>query len=124
MQLSWTCVVKMGDLSPFVYVAGSPASVPSESEDESPEPLEIHHPPQNVGHYSLCEHGQPDSLHLATPPQSPKEANWRLVVISQPAPLSLPHQASAGTLPHNSNSSEPFTAASLYVVMQIGVQTS
>ncbi|XP_011475415.1 calcium-binding and coiled-coil domain-containing protein 1 [Oryzias latipes] len=72
--------------------SGSPASVPSESEDESPEPLEIHHPPQNVGHYSLCEHGQPDSLHLATPPQSPKEANWRLVVISQPAPLSLPHQ--------------------------------
>uniref|UniRef100_A0A3P9IMG9 Calcium binding and coiled-coil domain 1a n=1 Tax=Oryzias latipes TaxID=8090 RepID=A0A3P9IMG9_ORYLA len=72
--------------------SGSPASVPSESEDESPEPLEIHHPPQNVGHYSLCEHGQPDSLHLATPPQSPKEANRRLVVISQPAPLSLPHQ--------------------------------
>uniref|UniRef100_A0A3P9KBH5 Calcium binding and coiled-coil domain 1a n=1 Tax=Oryzias latipes TaxID=8090 RepID=A0A3P9KBH5_ORYLA len=70
--------------------SGSPASVPSE--DESPEPLEIHHPPQNVGHYSLCEHGQPDSLHLATPPQSPKEANRRLVVISQPAPLSLPHQ--------------------------------
>ncbi|XP_024149212.1 calcium-binding and coiled-coil domain-containing protein 1 isoform X2 [Oryzias melastigma] len=72
--------------------SASPASAPSDSEDESPEALQIHHPPQHVGHYSLCEHGQPDSLHLATPPQSPKEANRRLVVISQPAPLSLPHQ--------------------------------
>lgn len=85
---------------------GRPDSVLSDSEDENPEALQILHPPRPLAHYSLCEQGQPDSLLLATPPLSPREMSRREVVINQPAPLSLPHQASADTLAHSSDSEE------------------
>lgn len=86
------------------FEAGFPGSVLSDSEDESPEALQVLRQPRSVGHYSLCEHAQPDSLLLSTPPASPKEVDRRAVVINQPAPLSLPHQASADTLAHSSDS--------------------
>ncbi|KAM4738428.1 calcium-binding and coiled-coil domain-containing protein 1 [Anableps anableps] len=85
---------------------GCPETALSDSEDESPEALQILHPPRSLGHYSLCEQGQPDSLLLSTPPLSPREVDRSAVVINQPAPLSLPHQANADTLPHSSDSEE------------------
>lgn len=85
---------------------GCPESVLSDSEDENPEALQILHPPRPLGHYSLCEQGQPDSLVLSTPPPSPREVDRSAVVINQPAPLALPHQASADTLAHSSDSEE------------------
>lgn len=85
---------------------GRPDSVLSDSEDENPEALQILHPPRPLGHYSLCEQGQPDSLLLSTPPPSPREVDRSAVVINQPAPLSLPHQAGADTLAHSSDSEE------------------
>lgn len=89
-----------------VASTGRPDSVLSDSEDENPEALQILHPPRPLAHYSLCEQGQPDSLLLATPPLSPREVSRREVVINQPAPLSLPHQATADTLAHSSDSEE------------------
>ncbi|XP_008286512.1 calcium-binding and coiled-coil domain-containing protein 1 [Stegastes partitus] len=85
---------------------GRPDSVLSDSEDENPEALQILHPPRPLGHYSLCEQGQPDSLLLSTPPPSPRDVDRSAVVINQPAPLSLPHQAGADTLAHSSDSEE------------------
>lgn len=85
---------------------GCPETALSDSEDESPEALQILHPPRSLGHYSLCEQGQPDSLLLSTPPLSPRDVDRSAVVINQPAPLSLPHQANADTLPHSSDSEE------------------
>ena len=60
--------------------------------------------PRPLGHYSLCEQSPPDSLLLSTPPPSPREVDRSAVVINQPAPLSLPHQASTDTLAHSSDS--------------------
>lgn len=78
----------------------------SDSEDESPEALQILNAPRPLGHYSLCEQGQPDSLLLSTPPPSPRELDRSTVVINQPAPLSLSHQANTNTLAHSSDSEE------------------
>ncbi|XP_046725402.1 calcium-binding and coiled-coil domain-containing protein 1 isoform X2 [Silurus meridionalis] len=69
----------------------------SESEDENPEAL------RPLSHYSLCE--QPQAEHLlvlpTTPPPSPRILHSsQAVVISQPAPLCSPHQASEDTHPH------------------------
>ncbi|XP_041859036.1 calcium-binding and coiled-coil domain-containing protein 1 [Melanotaenia boesemani] len=83
-----------------------PDSVSSDFEDESPEALQILNPPGPLGHYSLCEQGQPDSLLLTTPPPSPREVDRSPVVISQPAPLSLPHQTNPDTVVHSSDSEE------------------
>ncbi|KAM3871684.1 calcium-binding and coiled-coil domain-containing protein 1 [Diretmus argenteus] len=88
------------------YLAGRPDSPLSDSEDENPEALQPLRPSRPLGHYSLCEQGQPDSLLLATPPPSPKELDRGAVVINQPAPLSSPHQAGADTLAHSSESEE------------------
>ncbi|XP_069543887.1 calcium-binding and coiled-coil domain-containing protein 1 isoform X1 [Brachyistius frenatus] len=85
---------------------GCPDSVLSDSEDENPEALQILHPTRPLGHYSLCEQGQPDSLLLSTPPLSLRELDRSAVVINQPAPLSLPHQASTDSLAHSSDSEE------------------
>uniref|UniRef100_A0A3P8RZN6 Calcium binding and coiled-coil domain 1a n=1 Tax=Amphiprion percula TaxID=161767 RepID=A0A3P8RZN6_AMPPE len=85
---------------------GRPDSVLSDSEDENPEALQVLHPPRPLGHYGLCEQGQPDSLLLSTPPPSPREVDRSAVVINQPAPLSLPHQAGTDTLAHSSDSEE------------------
>ncbi|XP_068454405.1 calcium-binding and coiled-coil domain-containing protein 1 [Clinocottus analis] len=83
-----------------------PGSVLSDSEDENPEALQPLRPPRPLGHYSLCEQGQPDSLLLATPPPSPREVERSTVVINQPAPLSSPRQTDADTLAHSSDSEE------------------
>ncbi|XP_043967816.1 calcium-binding and coiled-coil domain-containing protein 1 [Gambusia affinis] len=85
---------------------GRPETALSDSEDESPEALQVLHPPRSLGHYSLCEQGQPDSLLLSTPAVAPRDTDRIAVVINQPAPLSLPHQANADTLPHSSDSEE------------------
>ncbi|KAF1390477.1 hypothetical protein PFLUV_G00058480 [Perca fluviatilis] len=85
---------------------GRPGSVLSDSEDENPEALQPLRPPRSLGHYSLCEPGQLDSLLLATPPPSLREVERSAVVINQPAPLSSPHQADADTLAHSSDSEE------------------
>ncbi|KAM7411894.1 hypothetical protein PAMA_021730 [Pampus argenteus] len=85
---------------------GHPDSASSDSEDENPEALQPLRPPRPLGHYSLCEQGQSNSLLLTTPPPSPKEVERSAVVINQPAPLSSPHQAGADTLVHSSDSEE------------------
>ncbi|XP_023280911.1 calcium-binding and coiled-coil domain-containing protein 1-like [Seriola lalandi dorsalis] len=90
----------------LIVSTGRPDSVLSDSEDENPEALQPLRPPRPLGHYSLCEQGQPDSLLLATPPPSPREMERSAVVINQPAPLSSPHQAGAETLAHSSDSEE------------------
>lgn len=81
-----------------------PGSALSDSEDENPEALQPLRPPRPLGHYSLCEQGQSNSLLLTTPPPSPREVERSAVVINQPAPLSSPHQAGADTLAHSSDS--------------------
>uniref|UniRef100_A0AAZ3PQE8 Calcium binding and coiled-coil domain-containing protein n=2 Tax=Oncorhynchus tshawytscha TaxID=74940 RepID=A0AAZ3PQE8_ONCTS len=96
----------------------APTSLPdsslSDSEDENPEALQP--PRQNslssrpLAHYSLCDpQAQPDSMLPSTPPSSPRDMSRPLsrggVVISQPAPLSLPRQ-SEDTLTHSSESEE------------------
>ncbi|XP_053173817.1 calcium-binding and coiled-coil domain-containing protein 1 [Scomber japonicus] len=83
-----------------------PGSALSDSEDENPEALQPLRPPRPLGHYSLCEQGQSNSLLLTTPPPSPREVERGAVVINQPAPLSSPHQAGADTLAHSSDSEE------------------
>ncbi|XP_034551097.1 calcium-binding and coiled-coil domain-containing protein 1 isoform X2 [Notolabrus celidotus] len=85
---------------------GRPGSALSDSEDENPEALQPLRPSRPLGHYSLCEQGEPDSLLLATPPPSPREMERSAVVINQPAPLSSPRQAGADTLAHSSDSEE------------------
>ncbi|XP_038143327.1 calcium-binding and coiled-coil domain-containing protein 1 [Cyprinodon tularosa] len=85
---------------------GCPETALSDSEDESPEALQILHPQRSLGHYSLCEQGQPESQLLSTPPLSPRDMDRSVVVINQPAPLSLPHQGNTDTLPHSSDSEE------------------
>ncbi|XP_030278523.1 calcium-binding and coiled-coil domain-containing protein 1 isoform X1 [Sparus aurata] len=92
--------------APIASTAGRPGSALSDSEDENPEALQPLRPPRPLGHYSLCEQGEPDSLLLATPPSSPREAERSAVVINQPAPLSSPHQAGPETLAHSSDSEE------------------
>lgn len=91
-------------LCPRVCEAGRPASATSDSEDENPEALQPLRPPRPLGNYSLCEQGEPAALHFATPPPSPREAERSAVVINQPAPLTSPHQASADTTIHSSDS--------------------
>ncbi|KAM6977102.1 calcium-binding and coiled-coil domain-containing protein 1 [Aplochiton taeniatus] len=91
----------------FVPTAGRPDSTPSDSEDENPEALQ--QPPQPsrpLGHYGLCEQGQPDSQLPATPSPSPRDLarGQPPVVISQPAPLSSPRQPGADTHAHSSES--------------------
>lgn len=93
-----------GDVSTLFCLAGPPDGALSDSEDENPEALQPPRPPRPLGHYSLCEQGQPESLLLCTPPASPREMDRSRVVINQPAPLSSPHQAGADTLPHSSDS--------------------
>ncbi|XP_078144657.1 calcium-binding and coiled-coil domain-containing protein 1 [Centroberyx gerrardi] len=85
---------------------GRPDSPLSDSEDENPEALQPLRPSRPLGHYSLCEQGQSDSLLLTTPPPSPRDLDRGLVVINQPAPLSSPHQAGGDTLAHSSESEE------------------
>ncbi|XP_049921324.1 calcium-binding and coiled-coil domain-containing protein 1 isoform X1 [Epinephelus moara] len=99
---------KMGTAASAKWSAAPSASTGalSDSEDENPEALQPLRPPRPLGHYSLCEQGQPDSLLLATPPPSPREVERSAVVINQPAPLSSPHQADADTLAHSSDSEE------------------
>lgn len=88
-------------LCPCFYTAGRPASATSDSEDENPEALR---PPRPLGNYSLCEQGELESLHLATPPPSPREVERSAVVINQPAPLTSPRQSGAETAVHSSDS--------------------
>ncbi|KAK6308410.1 hypothetical protein J4Q44_G00216810 [Coregonus suidteri] len=103
----------------------APTSLPdsplSDSEDENPEALQPPRQPSRqpplsslssrpLAHYSLCDpQAQPDSLLPSTPPSSPRDMSRSLsrggVVISQPAPLSLPRQ-SGDTLTHSSESEE------------------
>lgn len=87
-----------------VCAAGRPASATSDSEDENPEALQPLRPPRPLGNYGLCEQGEPASLHLTTPPPSPREAERSAVVINQPAPLTSPRQPSADTAAHSSDS--------------------
>uniref|UniRef100_A0A667YK90 Calcium binding and coiled-coil domain 1a n=1 Tax=Myripristis murdjan TaxID=586833 RepID=A0A667YK90_9TELE len=89
-----------------IVSTGRPGSPLSDSEDENPEALQPLRPSRPLGHYSLCEQGQPDSLLLATPPPSPRDLDRDTVVINQPAPLSSPHQAGTDTLAHSSESEE------------------
>ncbi|XP_037333820.2 calcium-binding and coiled-coil domain-containing protein 1 [Pungitius pungitius] len=91
--------------APLAYT-DLPASVLSDSEDENPEALQPLRPPRPLGHYGLCEQGQPDSLLPATPPASPREAERSAVVINQPAPLASPRQADADAQAHSSDSEE------------------
>ncbi|XP_056129690.1 calcium-binding and coiled-coil domain-containing protein 1 isoform X2 [Lampris incognitus] len=88
-----------------VTPTGRPDSSLSDSEDENPEALQPPRHSRPLGHYSLCEQGQPDFLLLATPP-SPRDQDRGAVVISQPAPLSLPRQAGSDTLAHSSESED------------------
>ncbi|XP_035993789.1 calcium-binding and coiled-coil domain-containing protein 1 [Fundulus heteroclitus] len=104
-QKTGTVTTARWDVAPIAST-GCPETLLSDSEDESPEALQILHPPRSLGKYSLCEQGQPDSLLLSTPPLSPRDVDRSAVVINQPAPLSLPHQANADTLPHSSDSEE------------------
>ncbi|KAA0706709.1 Calcium-binding and coiled-coil domain-containing protein 1 [Triplophysa tibetana] len=84
----------------------------SDSEDENPEALQDAHSSGPLNHYSLCEQPQHDLLLPATPPPSPRHpCGLNMVVISQPAPLSSPHQPSAYTHPHSSESEEEYDAA-------------
>ncbi|XP_051735993.1 calcium-binding and coiled-coil domain-containing protein 1 [Ctenopharyngodon idella] len=84
----------------------------SDSEDENPEALQDAHSSGPLNHYSLCEQPQADLLLPATPPPSPRHpSSMDMVVISQPAPLSSPHQPSAHTHTHSSESEEEFEAA-------------
>ncbi|XP_050952082.1 calcium-binding and coiled-coil domain-containing protein 1 [Labeo rohita] len=84
----------------------------SDSEDENPEALQDAHSSGPLNHYSLCEQPQADLLLPATPPPSPRHpSGMNMVVISQPAPLSSPHQPSAHTHPHSSESEEEYEAA-------------
>lgn len=76
----------------------------SDSEDENPEALQPLSAP--LGHYSLCEHAQPEALLPATPPQSPRDSERGTVVINQPAPLCSPLQTSSDTLAHSSDSED------------------
>ncbi|XP_067227052.1 calcium-binding and coiled-coil domain-containing protein 1 isoform X2 [Chanodichthys erythropterus] len=83
----------------------------SDSEDENPEALQDAHSSGPLNHYSLCEQPQADLLLPATPPPSPRHpSSMDMVVISQPAPLSSPHQPSAHTHTHSSESEEEFEA--------------
>ncbi|XP_031701437.1 calcium-binding and coiled-coil domain-containing protein 1 isoform X2 [Anarrhichthys ocellatus] len=104
-QKMGTVVSAKWSAAPIAY-ADRPSSVLSDSEDENPEALQPLRPPRPLGHYSLCEQGQPDSLILATPPPSPREMERSTVVINQPAPLCSPHQTDADTLAHSSDSEE------------------
>ncbi|XP_075952254.1 calcium-binding and coiled-coil domain-containing protein 1 [Anarhichas minor] len=104
-QKMGTVVSAKWSAAPIPY-ADRPSSVLSDSEDENPEALQPLRPPRPLGHYSLCEQGQPDSLLLATPPPSPREMERSTVVINQPAPLCSPHQTDADTLAHSSDSEE------------------
>ncbi|KTF76588.1 hypothetical protein cypCar_00024811 [Cyprinus carpio] len=84
----------------------------SDSEDENPEALQDAHSSGPLNHYSLCEQPQADLLLPATPPPSPRHpSGMDAVVISQPAPLSSPHQPSAHTHAHSSDSEEEYEAA-------------
>uniref|UniRef100_A0A8C6WMM6 Calcium binding and coiled-coil domain 1a n=1 Tax=Neogobius melanostomus TaxID=47308 RepID=A0A8C6WMM6_9GOBI len=76
----------------------------SDSEDENPEALQPLSAP--LGHYSLCEHGQPEALLLNTPPQSPRDSERSAVVINQPAPLCSPRQTGSDALAHSSDSED------------------
>ncbi|KAM8862363.1 calcium-binding and coiled-coil domain-containing protein 1 isoform 2-T3 [Spinachia spinachia] len=104
-QKMGTAVGPRWSAAPIAYT-DLPASVLSDSEDENPEALQPLRPPRPLGHYGLCEQGQPDSLHLATPPPSPREVERSTVVINQPAPLSLQRQTDADTQAHSSDSEE------------------
>lgn len=76
----------------------------SDSEDDNPEALRPLSAP--LGHYSLCEPGQPEALLPATPPLSPRDTERSAVVINQPAPLCSHLQTSADALPHSSDSED------------------
>ncbi|XP_030213469.1 calcium-binding and coiled-coil domain-containing protein 1 isoform X3 [Gadus morhua] len=92
-----------------VTPAGRPYSPLSDSEEESPEaqpPPPAPPSPGPLAHYSLCEQGQLDPLLPATPPPSLRELARGTVVISQPAPLSAPRQASTDAMAHSSESEE------------------
>ncbi|XP_051516992.1 calcium-binding and coiled-coil domain-containing protein 1-like isoform X1 [Myxocyprinus asiaticus] len=83
----------------------------SDSEDENPEALQDAHSSGPLN-YSLCEQPQADLLLPATPPPSPRHpSNMDIVVISQPAPLSSPHQPNTHTHSHSSESEEEYEAA-------------
>uniref|UniRef100_A0A8C1IGS4 Calcium binding and coiled-coil domain 1a n=1 Tax=Cyprinus carpio TaxID=7962 RepID=A0A8C1IGS4_CYPCA len=85
--------------------SGAESPLLSDSEDENPEALQAAHSSGPLNHYSLCEQPQADLLLPATPPPSPRHpSGMDVVVISQPAPLSSPHQPSAHTHAHSSES--------------------
>ncbi|XP_068606099.1 calcium-binding and coiled-coil domain-containing protein 1 [Brachionichthys hirsutus] len=85
---------------------GLSGNTSSDSEDESPEALQAFRQPRPLGHYSLCEQGEPDSSLLVTPPPSPREVERGTVVINQPAPLCSPRQAGTDAQSHSSDSEE------------------
>ncbi|KTF89546.1 hypothetical protein cypCar_00035377 [Cyprinus carpio] len=92
--------------------SGAESPLLSDSEDENPEALQAAHSSGPLNHYSLCEQPQADLLLPATPPPSPRHpSGMDVVVISQPAPLSSPHQPSAHTHAHSSESEEEYEAA-------------
>lgn len=90
---------------PFLVSGQAESPLLSDSEDENPEALQDAHSSGPLNHYSLCEQPQADLLLPATPPPSPRHpSSMNTVVISQPAPLSSPHQPSAHTHTHSSES--------------------
>ncbi|XP_072306015.1 calcium-binding and coiled-coil domain-containing protein 1 isoform X2 [Eucyclogobius newberryi] len=94
---------KMGAVTTVTGAKWSASLLSVDSEDESPEALQP--VSASLGHrYRLCEHSQPESLLLVTPPQSPRDTERSAVVINQPAPLCSPHQSSSDTLARSSDS--------------------
>ncbi|XP_077369060.1 calcium-binding and coiled-coil domain-containing protein 1 [Festucalex cinctus] len=76
------------------------------SEDNDPEASQPFGPTRPLGKYSLCEQGRPNLSPFTTPPPSPREMERGDVVISQPAPLSLSHEARSSSLALGSDSEE------------------
>lgn len=103
-QSDLTRKLLLNGLSSLV-AGGAECPLLSDSEDENPEALQDAHSSGPLNHYSLCDQPQRDLLLPATPPPSPRHpCGLDMVVISQPAPLSSPHQPSAYTHPHSSES--------------------
>ncbi|XP_051914006.1 calcium-binding and coiled-coil domain-containing protein 1 isoform X1 [Hippocampus zosterae] len=62
------------------------------SEDRDPRALQSFAATAPLGNYGLCEQGRPSLSLFSTPPPSSLEMETSAVVISQPAPISLPHE--------------------------------
>ncbi|XP_076839780.1 calcium-binding and coiled-coil domain-containing protein 1 [Brachyhypopomus gauderio] len=84
----------------------------SDSEDESPEALREDVSAGTLRHYGLCDQPRPDPLLPATPPPSPRCTHApHAVVISQPAAVCSPRQASTEAHAHSSESEEEYEVA-------------